>query len=270
MSTKIQDTAETVKGIVEAVPIYEDLAQPAVKEIGIGLQTIAKTIHIALAPISALIWGYDKIKDYVSSSLEKRLKNVPEERIITPNPIIAGPSLEALRFVGHNEELRELYANLISTSMDSKTVINAHPSFVEILKQLSPDEARILSYFTFQGKSYPLITIYGVDDSSEVRAYKIYLKNFSTLADKASCDYPQLICSYIDNLTRLGLVDISYTKYVPTDDIYDEFFQHSTFIEITKTIKLHNKTVDIRKGSLIVTTLGEQFYKACISNVEHD
>ena len=32
--SKILDTAEVVKGIVEAVPVYQDLIQPATKEVG--------------------------------------------------------------------------------------------------------------------------------------------------------------------------------------------------------------------------------------------
>jgi len=53
--SNVRDTAEAVKGIVEAVPIYQDLAQPAVHELGKGLQTAAKTVHIALAPVKVLV-----------------------------------------------------------------------------------------------------------------------------------------------------------------------------------------------------------------------
>lgn len=57
----IRDTAETIKGIVQAVPIYQDVVQPAAKEVGTALQTVAKTLHILLAPVSGLVWGYEKI-----------------------------------------------------------------------------------------------------------------------------------------------------------------------------------------------------------------
>jgi len=73
---KIADAAEAVKGIVQAVPIYQDTLQPAAKEIGTALQTVAKTIHIVLAPISALVWGYEQIKDFVSCKVAKKLENV--------------------------------------------------------------------------------------------------------------------------------------------------------------------------------------------------
>lgn len=95
-SSNLKDVSDAVKGIIEAVPIYQDALQPAAKEIGKALQTVTKTIHIALAPVSALVWGYDKIKDYVSDSLTQKLQNVPEDQIISPNLLIAGPTFESL------------------------------------------------------------------------------------------------------------------------------------------------------------------------------
>ena len=90
---KIRDAADAIKGIAQAVPVYQDLLQPAVQEIGMGLQTVTKIIHIALAPISALVWGYDTIKDFVSTRVAEKLKHVPLSNIKTPEPHVVGPAL---------------------------------------------------------------------------------------------------------------------------------------------------------------------------------
>src|SRR5258707_14575419 len=116
---KIRDAADAVKGLVAAVPVYQDALQPAIREVGVGLQTVAKTIHVALAPVSALVWGYEQIKDFVSTRVAEKLKDVPPERITSPDPHVVGPALEALRYTGHEENLRELYANLLATSLDA-------------------------------------------------------------------------------------------------------------------------------------------------------
>ena len=118
----IKDVADAVKGIVEAVPVYQDVVQPAAREIGTALQTVAKTIHIVLAPVSALVWGYDQIKDFVSTRVAEKLRGVPPENIVAPKPNVAGPALESLKYTGHQEDLRELYANLLAASMDSRTI----------------------------------------------------------------------------------------------------------------------------------------------------
>jgi hypothetical protein len=109
---KIRDAADAVKGVLETVPVYQDVAQPAAKEIGTALQTVAKAIHVALAPISALVWGYEKIAEYLDKTLTEKLKGVPAERIVTPSPAVAGPTVEALRFTAYEPSLRELYWQL--------------------------------------------------------------------------------------------------------------------------------------------------------------
>jgi hypothetical protein len=128
---KIRDAADAVRGVVEAVPVYQDVVQPAAKEVGTALQTVAKTIHLALAPLVILVWGYEQISEYLERTLTEKLKSIPPEDINTPNPNIVGPTMEALRFSAHEPKLRELYVNLLATSMNSSTSQGAHPAFEE-------------------------------------------------------------------------------------------------------------------------------------------
>ena len=104
-SSQIKDTADAIKGVAKAVPVYQDMIQPAAKEIGRNIETAAKSVRLALAPVAALVWGYDKIKDFVQTSLAEKLRNVPKEQLVTPNPTVAGPALEALKYAGHNPNL---------------------------------------------------------------------------------------------------------------------------------------------------------------------
>jgi hypothetical protein len=57
----IKGTAEAVEGVLKAVPIYQDLAQPAVRVVGSALEG---AVRVALAPVSLLVWGYEQTKDY--------------------------------------------------------------------------------------------------------------------------------------------------------------------------------------------------------------
>lgn len=101
----VKDLIDAATGLVKAVPVYEDLVQPAAKEVGTALATVAKTINIALAPISGVIWSYETIKDFVVSNVAEKLKNVPPGNIITPSPMVAGPALEALKYSGHEKNI---------------------------------------------------------------------------------------------------------------------------------------------------------------------
>ncbi len=255
-----------MRGLAEAVPLYQDALQPAAKEIGTALQTVAKTIHIALAPISVLVWGYDQIKDFISKRVAEKLKDVPPENIVTPKANVAGPALESLRYTGHEETLREMYANLLAASMDKRTANGAHPAFVEIIRQLTPDEARILRLFAEKNRAFPLITV-RKERKTEKGGIDV-LTNFSLFGWEAGCDFPEQTQAYIDNLCRLGLIELSDNVYVEAD-IYEPLENHPLVklaiedIEISGDLK-----VRIKRRRLFITEMGKQFLKTCV--ISHD
>ena len=146
---KGSNVGEVVKAaatLVEKIPIYQDAVQPLAKETGKALETVGKTVNAALLPVRGLVWGIEQIEEFVTTTVAKKLQNIPLENIQTPDPAVAGPSLESLRYTGHKESLSEMYANLIATSMDSQSSEDAHPGFVEIIRNLNSEEAKILSF----------------------------------------------------------------------------------------------------------------------------
>lgn len=267
---RIRDAAEAVRGIVEAVPIYQDALQPAAKEIGTALQTVAKTIHIVLAPVSVLVWGYEQIKDFVSTKVAEKLKDVPPENIATPKPNVAGPALESLRYTGHEETLREMYANLLAASMDTRTANGAHPAFVEIIRQLTPDEARILRLLT-QPQPFPLVTVRrGYKDPTKTELGGIdILINFSLLGWEAGCEFPEQTPTYIDNLCRLRLIEIPDASYT-SPGIYDQLEKHPNVELAKEVIEKKDETYKaiVNRRMLSVTEMGRQFLRICV--ISHD
>src|SRR5947208_4615865 len=146
-NSRSKTVIDSITGLVKAVPVYRDTMQPAAKELGKAFETVAKAINAALAPVGALVWGYEKLRNYLLEALNERLAEVPASQIISPSPVIAGPVLEALRYAGSVDELREMYAALLANSMNSATVQWTHPGFVEIIRNLSSDDARIFRQF---------------------------------------------------------------------------------------------------------------------------
>jgi Abortive infection alpha len=262
----VRDVIDAVTGVAKALPIYQDVAQPAAQELGKGLQTVAKTVHIALAPVSVLVWGYDQIKDFVSTKVIDRLKNVPPEDIITPKPNIAGPALESLRYTGHEPSLSEMYANLLAAAMDKTTASGAHPAFVEIIKQLTPDEAKIIGLFVTP-MPFPLINIrrgYKIETPEKTGGLDVIV-NFSLLGEIAQCEYPQLTPSYIDNICRLGLAEIpamyEYTKV----GLYDSLENAPEIQKIKLQIEQDSEySFSVERRGLRVTELGKQFARICV------
>lgn len=46
-------------------------------------------------------------------------KKIGKEKIVSPDPAIAVPLVEAMRYVSHKSELREIFVNLLGVSMNS-------------------------------------------------------------------------------------------------------------------------------------------------------
>lgn len=264
--SKIRDAADAIKAVLEAVPVYQDVVQPAAKEIGVALQTVAKTSRIAVVPLEALVWGYEKIRAGVIAYLSKRLKDVPKEEIVIPSMAVAGPTLEALRFAGPEPTLRELYLNLLATSMDARTAKDAHPGFVEIIRQMTPDEARIVSLFSHPF-ACPLISIVSTEIENEFR-FSYAKRNFCLLPYEAGCSHPDLIASYIDNLCRLGLTIIPDRLQWPDAKAYEPLEKHLSVLECISEIEDTRHVAKIHRLTLHVTDLGIQFVKACVTQEE--
>jgi hypothetical protein len=142
---RIAEEAAKALGITQLMPtIYKDLLQPAAKETGQHLVVVAQAVGIALAPFETAVWGYQRIKDYLSAKVAAKLADTPPAEIISPDPVIAGPVMMSMVFAVEAPHLREMYANLVARAMHSPSASKAHPSFVQVIQQLSSAEARIL------------------------------------------------------------------------------------------------------------------------------
>lgn len=267
---KIRDAADAIKGIVEAVPVYQDVVQPAAREVGAALQTVAKTLHILLAPVSGLVWGYDKIRDFVGEKVAQKLSGVPAEELRSPEPHVAGPALEALRYTGYQESLRDMYANLLATSIDTKTAQHAHPAFVEIIRQMSPDEALIVRALASRG-AVPTIDIRAEKKASNVGHWR--LRHFSLLPYEAQCASPNLGSNYLVNLARLGVIEIRERYRLQADDGTNLYSPLLDFPDVRLLKEQLDASTDqkpsIAYGAVMFTQLGDQFCSACVSDDTH-
>lgn len=261
---KVKGTIEAVTGLVKAVPVYEDLLQPVAKQLGRSLETVGKAINVALSPVTGLVWGYENIQVFLATKLADRLKHVSPEDIITPKPNVAGPAIEALRFTGHEESLSDMYANLLAAAMDKSTAQGAHPAFVEIIKQLTPDEAKLIAYF-MKPLPFPLVTV-RVEHIDFNKGGNNIANNVSLLGRKAGVEFPHLVPTYLDNLCRLGIIDIPDDSSYIDDDLYTELLESP---EVTSRQKPEYLKPDYKfsfiQKAVSVTNLGMHFGRICVN-----
>lgn len=259
---KIKDTAEAVKAIVEAVPIYKDLVQPTAKEIGTAT---ARTVRAALMPLKAVVWSFEQVGEWISDAVSKRLKDVPKERIVTPPLTVAGPAAEALRFAAGEPDLREMYANLLAKAMDSETAMTAHPAFVEILRQLTPDEAKLLQVLMEPGKLLPMVSVSRQFEGPGGSGGVTVLRHVSMLGLEAGCANPRLTTQYIENLCRLGICEIPPLMGYTDKNIYKELESRPEIQNMKATIEAQGHKAIIHHEMLQLTDFGRLFCSTCVT-----
>ncbi|WP_448698192.1 DUF4393 domain-containing protein [Mucilaginibacter sp. AW1-3] len=255
----VKSVAEILGSVVK--PMYDDAVQPAAKQVGRTLETVTKTVNMALMPIKVLVWGYEQIESWLTSRLAEKLRNVPDEHIVTPAPAIAGPAIEALRYAGYDEHLRELYANLLAAAMDSDTVAQAHPGYVEVLKNLSSEEAILLRAFIHTA-SYPAVHIKSV--AAHDGSHSIAKRYHATFAQVITLQHAELIPSYLDNLLRLGILE-SPGQVRASDSTSYELLETGKDLEAVFTEILHQgRHVEFERIVIRLTNFGGQFVQKVV------
>lgn len=263
MDLKNATDAATAIGQVSNTEIYKDSLQPTVRELGKNLHTVSKLVTVALTPISAMIWGYEKIGEYLQQKLSEKLANVPEEEIITPDPAVAVPAVEALRYTGHHEELREMFSNLLATSMISSTAKKAHPSYVEIIKQITPEEANILKLLKPRDL-YPQLSL--KMNYNDRPGYNVILSHFSLIPLQAGCNNPFDGSVYLENLHRLGVIDLNDSNHIVDLNKYNDLVNHELVSVYKLNAKENGKTISYIHGYFTFTNYGAQLYDTCIAS----
>lgn len=192
--------------------------------------------------------AYQKYKIKQAANLEKYanevksgIEKIPEENIQEPKMSVVGPAFEASKFYIEEDEIRGMFAKLIASSMDKTQSINIHPSFVEIIKVLSPLDAQNL-YSLYHGRDETISKIRVTNKENDS-----YTDHFNHIfLGNPECQDNNLIESSIDNLIRLKLVDVSYSEYKSDDSLYDKHRENELFLKFKteqEELQQHNTTL---------------------------
>lgn len=204
----------------------------------------------------------DKAIREAADSVEEKIESIPEEQRQAPPLNIYGPAVQALGYTIDNSELREMFANLIAASMDSERVAGAHPSFVDIIRQITSDEAKILKLLSV--KQHDVVGHVKFHVQPGDGSYTYIHKNVSTLPSRSGCTHLDMGTVYISNLLRLGLVDVPVNWWYSDSTLYAEL--EAWFSEWKK--EYNEGAVSLEKATIRLTALGLQFVRTCIPNEE--
>jgi hypothetical protein len=230
-------------GLSELVPeVYRDMLQPAARKLGEGLATVAEAVSISLAPLEASVWAYKEIKQWLSLRVTRIHAERGTEEIVSPPLSIAGPLLFQLVFAREEQDLRELYASLLASAMDARQS-TAHPSFVSVIQQLTPDEARLLRHLAHTNEKWPsLYASLNYDRSKEEPTIE---SQFRAWCEDSGVTYLDGSDAYLDNLVRLRIL-----SKLSGNEVSYEPFEESVTNDLHEIVEL--------------TSYGRLFLTACI------
>ncbi|HWK60786.1 MAG TPA: DUF4393 domain-containing protein [Eoetvoesiella sp.] len=258
----IKEGISLARELVQAVKDNPD-AKKAGGNLGKSAVVLSETINHALLPLAALNYGIRKAKNYFAerfpNEMSEKAAAIPSEHLIEPKTSLAGPALQGLAFTHEENELREMFLNLLTTSMDDRIASNAHPAFVEIIKQLTTTEAQILKIFIPREVS-PIIAIRAKElNQSGSTQLATHILNLYKKDEPAELDE---LSAMVDNWIRLGLLEVDYGSYLTAPEAYDWAEKRPEFIRIQSSIDESSKKIEIQRGLMRRTKFGENFAAA--------
>lgn len=192
--------------------------------------------------------------------LVANISAIPEGNRIDPSENIVGSALEAVKYKIDIKSIREMFAQLIASAMNTDTSDNVLPIFIEILKGLSARDAAALKDLCVLRLSH-FIPVMSIGDNM------FCLPNMRShycpfLSQKFGIEQSNII---LDTLLRYGLIEIRYVFQK------DSVFQGFTFEKIEREFDelRHDvprdvgRPVEYKYGTIVLTSLGYEFSKVC-------
>lgn len=251
--------------------IPEDLPDCIDKPVEKALTPVAENIGKTFSDIWFLAMGgisqyaekkrvkYAVELEKLKKSLEEKIEAIPPENRVEPNTQNVCQALEDAKYCTENEEIREMFANLIASTMNSQTSSSVHPSFSVILKQMTSSDANFFRLFSRDSKI--AICSYRIKYKSggySSLLEKVYLKNENSSLDEANSN--ALILSVLE---RLGLIRLSLSESLIKEGIY-QVYENSVILQDFKRLYNSNEeSVEIKTGTAQLTAIGHSLLEIC-------
>ncbi len=206
-----------------------------------------------------------------------RAQQIMDGNSIAARVIPKGFLLPLLEAAGNVEDpdLQEMWARLLASSVKSDEF--QHPTFIEALRQLTSDEAKIVKLMS-RGRNFPVVSVdkrHTVERHGEKKQVTSWvLRHFSLLPYDAGCERPDLGPVYLENICRLGIgiipaVGLGMSGSTMTPESYPPLENHPEIVALRAKIDgTPGEESAIDHEVIRVTALGRLFMNACIGSGE--
>ena len=258
---------DAAKGVVKDV--YTDAVKPIAKNTGGFFGTLTGFFSkVVVYPLKKLNIEYEQKAIAFERQMQEKYNNIPKEDRVEPQLHIVGPAMESLKYNIMDEDLSEMFSNLLVSNLDSKTQKFCTPAFIKIIEQLSPIDAKVYKEIVcdFQGCKIGVASIVFAQNGTNKRYVVNLPKLFLTVELKSVNNYDLVLA--LENLQRLGLIELSFIEWWKDDERYETIKEK---IEVKKyKVLLENEGIndyDVtiqQKGILKISGFSNNFAKVCL------
>lgn len=230
----------------------DNLVRPSSEVIGETTAEICKGF-MSKKKLNSLIKSMAREKAALrfKEELDKKYKMIPYDLLVEPDLHVLMQAFEDADACLTEEELSDMFANLITGAIraDYKDII--HPSFSTIIKQMNSNDAKILKIFK-QKNNQSISDFY-------------YYFNYLNKDNDLKMEYTTIEVS-INNLVRLGLISPNYNlDYSIFQRIQNEEYAHAERFPYSSYIP-HEK-IEPTVESYSLSQFGQNFLCVCCPDV---
>ncbi len=247
--------------------VYKDLAQPGVRQVGIAIKNILSFVLFPFSDLpeyltkrwkSILKHNLNRFREKLAIVEENKIEQVPNE--------IGIPIVQKLTYV-QDEDISEMFINLLTKASIKEASGLAHPSFINCINNMSSDEAKILIHLK-DNLSLPYVILRYQFNNEEFLDKTAILTG---LEFNLELRFRNNIAMYVENLTGLGLIKREFTFLTDEKRFYTPLFTLYEPIRAKLEEEGHGGKqypVVYSKGYYSLTPYGGMFIKACLKDIE--
>lgn len=184
----------------------------------------------------------------LKTELLSEVTSIPLENLQEPKMNIIAPALEASKNYIDEESIRTAFAKLIASSFDNRKNDFIHHSFTDILKQMTPLDAKILKLIGSSGRVPIGRYFIKVKNSGSL----LYLSDILILE---SADNLTSTSISLANLNRLGLISLELEAWISDDQRYEKFYNHELLNELQNSNQIERRRITFQH---FVDSLGKE------------
>ncbi|HVX54666.1 Abi-alpha family protein [Nocardioides sp.] len=163
---------------------------------------------------------------------------------------------------GEEQRLRREGEALLRRSRDVWDTDSRHPAYAGILRELAPDEARILVLLLRDGPQ-PSVDVRLSGPVGRFKAERTIARGLTMIGSRASVRYPEAVPQYLNNLTRLGLL---WQSPEPVSELlrYQVVEAQPDVLDAVHSVR----SAKMIRRSIHLTPFGQDFARICFAEAD--